>query len=204
MKKFSQKTISRSFLYIRTLEQLIRAGETLVSSKKLADITGLTDVQIRKDISNFGKVGRPRIGYKITELKKILEDFVLQHIVHVSLFGVGNLGSAILKYPGFHQEKVEIVAAFEKDKRKIGKKINGVSIYSVEDAPRVVSKMHTEIGIIAVPEEYAQQVADIIVACGLHGIINFSPVSINVPKDVSVKNIDLAIEFLSLYCEMQL
>ncbi|MFH2138719.1 MAG: redox-sensing transcriptional repressor Rex [Candidatus Omnitrophota bacterium] len=204
MKKFPQKTISRSFLYIRTLEKLINSGENYVSSKQLAKITGLTDVQIRQDISNFGKVGKPRVGYKTIELKKILEDFVLQNIVHIALFGVGNLGVAILKYSGFKQDKVQIVAAFEKDRRKIGKKINDVDIFSVNDAPKIIPKTHTEIGIIAVPEHNAQPVADIIVASGIRGIVNFSPVSISVPSDVYVKNIDLTIEFLSLFCEMQL
>lgn len=204
MRKFPQKTITRSFLYIRTLDKLVQAGQEYVSSQQLAKITGLTDVQIRQDISKFGKVGRPRVGYKTSELKKILEDFILKHIVHVALFGVGNLGAAILKYPGFKQDKVKIVVAFEKDVRKIGKTINDVKIFDIEEVPTVVPSSHIEIGIIAVPEEFAQGVADIIVASGLRGIINFSPASINVPKNVKVRNIDLSIEFLSLFCEIGL
>ena len=204
MKKFPQKTITRSFLYIRTLDRLVQSGQKFVSSRQLADITGLTDVQIRQDISNFGKVGRPRVGYKTTELKKILEDFVLQHTVHVALFGVGNLGAAVLKYPGFKQDKVKIVAGFEKDGRKIGKTINDVKIFNIDDASKIMATMHTEIGIIAVPEDSAQAVADIIVVSGLKGIINFSPVTISVPKKVKVRNIDLSIEFLSLFCEIGL
>jgi redox-sensing transcriptional repressor len=204
MKKVSRKIISRALVYIRTLEALIKENRNLVSSQQLAEITGLTDVQIRKDISSFGKVGTPRIGYKSAELKKILEDFVLQqNTVRVALFGVGNLGTAILKYPGFHQEKIKVVAAFDKDKRKIGRKINGVTIYPVQDAPKVIASSKAEIGVIAVPKEYSQQIADIIVLSGLRAIINFSPTSVAVPKNVIVKGIDLTIEFLSLFCEIE-
>lgn len=174
-----------------------------VSSGKLAEITGLTDVQIRKDISIFGKVGRPRIGYRITRLKRCLKEFVLQNTVHVALFGVGNLGSAIAKYPGFQNERIKLVAAFEKDKRKIGKQINGIRIYPLKDAPRIIPRSHAEIGIIAVTMESAQQVADIMSRSGLKGIVNFSPVPVRVPTGVSIKDIDLSIEFLSFFCDIK-
>lgn len=202
-KKFPQKTIPRALLYIRTLENLIKEGQKYVSSRELAEITGLTDVQIRKDISNFKPAGKPRVGYETARLKKILEEFVLQNTVHVSLFGVGNLGTAILKYPEFHTEKITLVNAFDLDPKKIGKTIERVKIYSVNDAPRVVPKSHAEIGIIAAPVDRAQDIANTIVACGLKGIINFAPTSVFVPKEVKIKNIDLSIEFLSLFCDIE-
>ena len=203
MKKFPQKTVTRTLLYVRTLDNLLEQGKKFVSSWELAEITDLTDVQTRKDISNFGRVGRPRLGYEIRKLKSILEEYVLQHTVHVVLFGVGNLGSAIIRYPGFHNEKIKMVAAFDVDKKKVGKKIRDVKIYSFDEATKVVPKTHAEIGIIAVPAEHSQETADIIVASGLRGIVNFTPTTINVPKDVFVKNIDLSIEFLSLFCDIQ-
>ncbi|MBF0385079.1 MAG: redox-sensing transcriptional repressor Rex [Candidatus Omnitrophica bacterium] len=203
MKKVSQKIIDRVLVYIRTLEHLIKDNRHLVSSKQLAEITGITDVQIRKDISNFKKVGVPRIGYETQALKKVLEDFVLQkEIVRVALFGVGNLGSAILKYPGFQQERVRIVAAFDSDKVKIGKNINGHMILSIQDAPEIIKKTKAAIGIMAVPKEFAQQVADIMAISGVKGILNFVPTSINVPVSIKVKDIDLTIEFLSLFCDI--
>ncbi|MFH1504195.1 MAG: redox-sensing transcriptional repressor Rex [Candidatus Omnitrophota bacterium] len=201
MKKVSNRIVSRAFLYIRTLENLIKEKRFLISSAELAEITGLTDVQIRKDISKFGKVGIPRIGYKVVELKNILEDFVLQqNVVHIALFGVGNLGAALMRYPGFQTEKIKLVAAFDKAKNKIGKKINGVKIYSVEKASQVIKKTHADIGIIAVPSQYSQEVADLMVLTGLKGIINFSPNSVSTPKKVSVKDIDFSIEIFSLFC----
>ncbi|MDD4956345.1 MAG: redox-sensing transcriptional repressor Rex [Candidatus Omnitrophica bacterium] len=202
MKKVPKNTINRSFLYIRTLEKLIAAGRDQVSSGQIAELTGLTDVQIRKDISNFGKVGKPRVGYSTKELKKILEEFISYNVAHVVLFGVGNLGSAILKYPGFHQDKIKLVAAFDRDSRKVGREINGVKIYSVDKAMEVIPRNHADIGIIAVPEEHSQAIADIMVSSGLKGIVNFSPTTVSVPGKVKIRNIDLAIEFLSLFCQL--
>jgi len=199
MKKFSPKTINRSLLYLRILDKLVSQDQEYVSSRELAQIVGLTDVQIRKDISNFGKVGKPRIGYKVLDLKKKIEHFILQNVVHVVLFGVGKLGSAILKYPAFHQDKIKIVAAFDSDKEKIGSKIQGVMIFSLNDASKVIKKSHAEMAIIAVPANASQDTADLIVSCGLKGIVNFSPATIGVPQGVYVKYIDLSIEFLSLF-----
>ncbi|MBU4304031.1 MAG: redox-sensing transcriptional repressor Rex [Candidatus Omnitrophica bacterium] len=204
MKKISQKTIERGVFYIRTLEALLKDGQTLISSNQLANITGFSDAQIRKDISSFGKVGRPGIGYSTAELRNILQDFVLKNeVVHVALFGVGSLGAAILKYPGFHKDGIKLVAAFDKMKNKVGATINGVKVYDPKRAVDVIKKTHADIGVIAVPKEHSQEVADIIVLSGLRGIVNFSPISIAVPKNVMVKNIDLRVEFFSLFCNMQ-
>jgi len=202
MKKLSPKTISRALIYIRTLEGLIKDRRYLISSGELARMTGLSDVKIRKDISSFGKVGTPRIGYKTVELKKILEDFVLQdETVHIVLFGVGNLGRAILRYPRFYGDKIRLVAAFDNNRKKIGEKVNGVTIFSVDRAPEVIKKTHADIGIIAVTKDHSQEVADLMVLSGLKGIVNFSPTSISVPKSVLVKDMDFSIEFLALFCD---
>lgn len=203
MKKFPQKTISRAFLYLRALDLLIEEEKEYVSSKELALMAGVVDVQVRKDVSMFGKVGKPRVGYQTDKLKKLLEEFIVQHVVHVVLFGVGNLGSAILQYPGFRNDKVKIVAAFDSDPEKNGKVINGIRIYSPDKAKRIISKKHIEIGVIACPKKFSQETTDLLVESGIKGIINFSPTAIAVPKDVYVRNIDLAVEFLGLYCDMQ-
>lgn len=201
MKSIPHRTVDRALIYIRTLEGLIKEERRFISSKDLARITGISDVQIRKDISNFGRVGTPRVGYKTAELNKTLKNFVLQDdVIHVALFGVGYLGTAMLRYPAFYKDKIKIVAAFEKNKGKIGKEINGVMIYSVEHAPKIIKKTHADLGIIAVPAANSQKVADVMVLSGLRGIVNFAPASINVPEKVAVKNIDFTIELLSLFC----
>lgn len=181
---------------------MIKEKRYLVSSKQLSEITGLSDVKIRKDISNFKKIGKPRIGYKTADLKKTLENYLLQdNTVRVVLFGVGNLGSAILKYPGFHQDKVKLVAAFDVARNKIGKKIEGVGIYPVDRSAEIIKRCRADIGIIAVPKEHAQEVADYMVLSGLYRIVNFAPCSINVPAKMQIRNIDFTIEFLSLFCD---
>ncbi|MCK5450287.1 MAG: redox-sensing transcriptional repressor Rex, partial [Candidatus Omnitrophica bacterium] len=173
----------------------------VVSSKDLARLTGLSDVSVRKDISNFRKVGTPGVGYDAAELKRVLEDHVLNvGVIRVVLFGVGNLGQAVLKYPGFRKDRLKIVAGFDKDKKKIGRTFNGVKIFSVREAPMVVKKKRVHLGIVAVSEDGIQEVRDIIVRSGLKAIINFSPMMLEVPEGVFVKNIDFTIEFLSLYC----
>ncbi len=202
IKKLPRKTITRVLLYIRTLESLLKEKRYLVSSKQLAEMTGISDVKIRKDISNFKSVGKPRVGYKTADLKRTLENYLLQnHTVHLVLFGVGNLGSAILKYPGFHQKKIKLVAAFDVDRNKIGKKVNGVRVYPLERAPEVIKRRRADIGIIAVPKERCQEVADYIVLSGIHRILNFAPHSINVPEKVQVRSIDFTLRILSLFCD---
>jgi redox-sensing transcriptional repressor len=204
MKRIPQRTIERVLLYIRTLENLIKEKRHLISSGELSRITGISDVQIRKDVSRFGRIGTPRIGYKIDELNKTLKDYLLQkETVKVVLFGVGNLGTAILKYPGFFKNRINIVAAFEKNPAKINKNINGVKVYSLDKAPRVIKRIKADLGIIAVPENASQEVADIMVLSGLKGIVNFSPTSISFPKNVTVKDIDFSLELLSLLCNIQ-
>lgn len=203
MKKFPQRTISRAFVYLRSLDSLSEAGRDYVSSQELASMAGVFDAQVRKDISVFGKVGRPRVGYQVARLKNLLQEYIVQHVVHVVLFGVGNLGSAILRYPGFQDDKVKIMAAFDNDPEKIGKSINGISIYGFDKAESFIPNNHIEIGVIAVPKQASQRVADLLVACGITGIINFSPTSLSVPKGVSVRNIDLAVEFLALFYDMK-
>jgi redox-sensing transcriptional repressor len=201
MKKLSKKTISRALLYIRTLENLIKEKKYFVSSQELSSITGISDSKIRKDIACFGKVGKPRIGYDTRKLKRLFEDFLLhKKVIHIVIFGVGNLGTAIVKYFGIRRGKLKIVAAFDKDKKKIGTTIKGIRIYPVAHAAEIIAKYHGDIGIIAVPEKYSQEVADIMVAAHLKGIVNFTPTSINVAKDVFVKDIDFSISFLALYC----
>lgn len=203
MKKFPQRTIGRAFLYIRALESLVEEGREYVSSQQLATMAQVVDVQVRKDVSIFGKVGKPRVGYSTIKLKELLEEYIVQHVVHIVLFGVGNLGSAILRYPGFQEDKVKIVAAFDSDPQKVGKTTNGISIYAMSKAASVIPKKHIEIGVIAVPKQSSQKIADLLVSCGVEGIINFSPTTITVPKGVQVRNIDLAVEFLTLFCDMQ-
>jgi redox-sensing transcriptional repressor len=204
MKRYvSQKTTSRVLRYSRILNDAAKDGKLTISSAELAALAGLSDAQVRKDISSFGKVGRPRIGYVVADLKRVFAGMVLPRTVHVVLFGVGNLGSAILRYPGFDQEKIRIVAAFDQDKARIGRVISGVTVYDVAQAPGIVKRVDAKIGINATPVAASREIADIMVRSGLKGIVNFAPTTLNVPSKVFVRNIDFTIEFLSLFCDIQ-
>jgi redox-sensing transcriptional repressor len=204
MRPLTRKKIERALLYIRAFEGLEKAGQAFVSSRELAQILGLTADQIRKEISNFGKVGRPRFGYDTVRVKKVLQDYLLKgKTVRAVLFGVGNLGRAVLRYPGFLRGKVKFIAAFDRDRAVIGKSINGVRVSPAEAAPAVIRRTRPDIGIIAVPDEASQGVANLLVKTGIKGIVNFAPRSIRVPENVLVNDIDLTIEFLSLYCDMR-
>lgn len=200
--KVPERTVPRSLLYIRILGDLLNTGHEFVSSRELADLTGLQDSQIRKDISNFGAVGKPRVGYPVRALKELLEDRVYSKADPVVLFGVGHLGKAIARYPEFQSDRIHIAAAFDTDARKVGGTVGGIRVYSLAEAKRVVRRLGAEIGINAVPKAAAQEVVDLMVEMGIRGIINFSPVHVAVPAGITVRNIDLTIEFMTLLCDM--
>lgn len=200
MKPVSCKIVARVLSYIRALES---EKPHHLSSRHLARLAGTTEAQVRKDISHFGRVGTPRRGYRKAVLKKRLEAFFIRNdVVHAVLFGAGNLGRAILGCPAFIKGRTQIVAAFDTNPKKIGRRIRGVRIYSPEMAPEVIRRRHVEIGIIAVPKEACQRSADLMVVSGLRGMINFAPAAIRVPKGVIVKDMDLTVELLSMFYEL--
>lgn len=195
-----KRTASRALIYLRVLAELVRRGRAHVSSRELAEMTGLTDVQIRRDLTNFPVAGRPRVGYETGRLQRALERRLHPRPVRVALFGVGHLGTAILKYPEYHTSKIKLVAAFDLDRRKAGRAINGVTIHRVHEAGAIIRRCRAGVGIIAVPAAAAQEIAVLIARCGIRRILNFSPSPVTVPAGVVVRNVDLTVEFLSLSC----
>ncbi len=173
-------------------------GLTSASSDKLADLVNVNSWQIRKDFSYFGEFGTRGVGYDIenlaTQIKKILK---LDTIRKTALIGVGNLGTAIMAYPGFKTYGFHIAAAFDNDPRKIGQKINDITIEDISSIDSL-NKRQVDMAIIAVPEEAAQNVADALVEAGVKGILNFSPRRIIVPKKIKVITIDIATDLARL------
>ena len=196
--KIPDETIRRLPLYLRGLLSLLEEGQQSVSSRNLADFLGVNSWQIRKDFSYFGAFGTPGVGYNIEKLvkqvKKILKLDVVQK---AALVGVGNLGLAVLAYPGFRIYDFNIAAAFDNDPKKVGRKIENLTI---EDASklRTLKRRRISLAIIAVPRESAQQTADTLVKAGVRGILNFSPCHITVPKKVKVITIDIAMDLARL------
>ncbi len=198
-KKVPESTIPRLSLYLREVTELSKVNIKTISSAELGERTNLSDAQVRKDLGYFGQFGVSGAGYSVVDLKKALEKILgRDNKLNVAIIGAGHLGSALLAYPGFKKHALDIVAAFDADKTKIGIEFEGVKIRSIEDLPMAVNKQNISIGIIAVPAGEAQGVADILVKSGVECILNFAPASLNVPENVKVKDVDLSRELETL------
>ncbi|MCE9546127.1 MAG: redox-sensing transcriptional repressor Rex [Planctomycetia bacterium] len=187
--------VSRLSLYLRELQHLLRDGKETISSGALGSRLGFSDAQVRKDLAYFGHFGYPGIGYRIDELvaavKKILGT---DRVWPVAIIGIGNLGRALLGYKGFSRQGFDIVAAFDSDPSKSGLIIEGIQVRPIDTLAAVVREQRIRLGMLAVPAPAAQGVADQLVLAGIDGIVNFAPVTINLPPHVSRLGVDLAIE----------
>jgi redox-sensing transcriptional repressor len=196
--------VGRVSLYLRQLEGFQRQGLSTVSSSQLGASLGINDAQVRKDLAFFGQFGYPGIGYRIEELSSTLRRILgIDRIWPTALVGLGNLGRALLKYRGFHSRGFHIMALFDNDPKKIGQSYSGLVVQSLDDLPKAASASRLGLSILCVPAESAQRVADQIVACGIHGILNFAPVPIAVPPTVSVMAVDLSVQLELLAYKVQ-
>ena len=196
--KIPDETVRRLPIYLRGLMFAVEKGCEHISSKSLAEYVGVHSWQIRKDFSYFGDFGTPGVGYNIErlarEIKKILR---LDVIRKTALVGVGDLGSALLAYPGFRTYGLDIVAAFDVDPRKVGRTIHEVKIENL-DGFETLKERQICLAIVAVPREVAQEVVDALVAAGVRGILNFAPCKVEAPKRVKVITLDIAMELARL------
>ena len=197
-RKIPDETVRRLSIYLRGLLSLSEQGQQSVSSRNLADFLGINPWQIRKDFSYFGGFGTPGVGYNTEKLIKQINKILKLDVIHKAvLVGVGNLGSAILAFPGFRTYGFDIVAAFDTDPKKIGRKVKNITIEDVSNL-QTLKKRKISLAIIAVPSDAAQQTADALVKAGVKGILNFSPCYITVPKKVKVTTIDIAMDLARL------
>jgi redox-sensing transcriptional repressor len=191
--------VSRLSLYLRELEHLVRDGHATTSSTQLGRVLGFTDAQVRKDLAYFGHFGYPGIGYRCDELIAAIRRILgTDQTWTVALVGAGNLGRALLGYRGFQQRGFHFVAAFDIDPTKIGSLIEGVPVQHLDRLPQVAQENRIRLGMIAVPAIAAQAAADRLLAAGVEGILNFAPVTLNLPATVSHVGVDLAIELEQL------
>jgi len=196
--RIPDEAVRRLPIYLRGLLFLAEQGRQSVSSKDLADFLGVNPSQIRKDFSYFGDFGTPGVGYKTETLIKQIKKILKLDVVHrTTLVGVGNLGSAVLAYPGLRIYGLDIAAAFDNNPKKIGKKIENLTIEDVSNLG-TLRRRGIDLGIIAVPADAAQKTADALVEAGVKGILNFSPCYIEVPKKVKVVSIDIAMDLARL------
>lgn len=197
--------VYRLSFYLRQLESFRRGDHHTISSRQLGEALGYSDAQVRKDLAYFGQFGHPGIGYRVEDLvhqlKKILGT---DKISNVLLVGAGNLGRALLAYKGFLQKGFRIVAIFDADAAKVGKKIGDLPVRSDQDIASVAAELQIRMAILAVPVAAAQSVANQLVTVGIKGILNFAPVALNVPGDVVVQSVDLALQLEQLSFRMTL
>ena len=196
--RIPEETIRRMPIYLRGLLLTSEQGQKNISSQNLADFVGVKPCQIRKDFSYFGDFGTRGVGYNVEklakEIKRILKLDVIQKAV---LVGVGNLGSAILAYPGFAVYGFDIAAAFDVNPKKVGRKIKNITIENISKL-WTIKKRKIKLAILAVPSQAAQETANALVKAGVKGILNFSPCHITVPKKVKVLTIDIAMDLARL------
>jgi redox-sensing transcriptional repressor len=191
--------VSRLSLYLRELQNLLADERETTSSTHLGSLLGFTDAQVRKDLAYFGQFGYPGIGYRCQELVAAIRSILgTDKGWPVVIVGMGNLGRALLGYRGFSNQGFRVMAAFDINRDLVGKQVEGVSVYHLDDLQPMVSELEVRLGIVAVPSTAAQAVADQLVAAGIDGILNFAPVTLSLPEGVSKVGVDLAIELEQL------
>lgn len=192
MYKVPEPTLRRLPWYLSVCRLLKAKGEVYVSSTRLSKETNIVASQIAKDLSCVNIVGRTRVGYEIDNLLAVLEDFLGFTTVHKAfLFGVGRLGGALLNDSGLKQFGLEVVAAFDTNPRIVGHSIAGIPVYHINELEAKMRRHQVKIGILTVPIDNAQEVADKMVVWGIKAIWNFTPLRIRVPENIVVQNTSL-------------
>ena len=191
--------VSRISLYLRELQRLEASGQHTISSGQLGTLLGFSDAQVRKDLGFFGQFGYPGVGYRCDELIRAMRDILgTNHGWSVVMVGAGNLGQALLGYRGFGRQNFSIAAAFDADPAKVGQTIQGIRIQHIDELATTVRDKGVRLGMIVVPADRAQEAADMLVAAGIEGIVNFAPVTLALPAHVQNVGVDLAIELEQL------
>jgi redox-sensing transcriptional repressor len=199
MRKISESTVRRLALYLRYLEQSEGQGLATISSQDLAKRGGTTSAQVRKDLSFFGSFGKRGLGYSVAELGTKIRDILgLQRNYRVVLVGAGKIGGALVAYQGFRQRGFNVAAIYDRDPKKIGARWNGLVVRDIRHLESDLKKEPTDIAIVSTPAEAAQDVVDRLVKMGVKAILNFAPVQLNVPGDVTLKSVNMALELETL------
>jgi len=196
-------TINRLSIYYRYLEKIIETDSKresiIISSSKIAEMTGINSAQIRKDLAYFGEFGKRGLGYPLIDLSKELRKILgLDKKWLVIIAGAGNLGQALIKYKGFKKRGFIIKGVFDNNPSKIGKRLGHIFIYHINEMEKFIQTENINIGVLVVPADSAQEVADKMVTGGIKAILNFAPVHIVLPPEIKIHNVDLAIEFEGL------
>lgn len=201
-KHVPKATLERLSLYYKTLQNLDNEEVVTTSAIELAEILDIKPEKIRKDLSMVGKFGMKGLGYDVIHLKTNIANILgLQNYWRLAIIGVGNLGAALANYEKISDWGFVIAALFDIDENKIGDEINGVRVYDFKKFASISRRKLIDIGVIAVPDDAAQEVANTLIEAGVKGIWNFTAVQIDAPKNVKVveENLMTGLSALSFY-----
>jgi redox-sensing transcriptional repressor len=199
MQRISDSTVRRFSSYLRALDDLSFEGQSLISSRQLALMTGVTPAQVRKDLSCLGSLGQRGIGYLVEPLRKEIRTALgLSRHWLLALVGAGNIGSALVTYPEFDRQGFKIVAVFDNAPERIGHQLGDHTVEPMQRFPELCSDLSVEIGVIATPPQVAQEVADVMVVSGLRAVLNFAPREVLVPEHVMMRAVNMTHELESL------
>ena len=196
-------TVQRLPLYLQCLDQ-IDTNSVGISSKKIAEIAKVNDAQVRRDLSYLGTLGTRGVGYDVITLRKQLElELGLVDGLSAIIVGIGNLGSALAEYGGFKEKGFKIVGLFDEDTKKLNKQIAGLTVNPLSKMKDVCDKYNVAIGIIATPEEVAEEIADKLVDSGIKSILNFAPAMLKNKPGIQIRSVDLSqeLQILSYYLD---
>jgi AT-rich DNA-binding protein len=183
--------IGRLPVYLRALQRLAEKGIETTSSQELGEIIGISAAQIRKDISQFGEFGKQGTGYSIEFLIERLRDILqVDRVWDMVVVGMGDVGHALAHYNGFVNRGFRVVAVFDNDQTKVGQRIGDFEVFHTAEMIEKIKRQKIKIAVLAVPASAAQETADQLVKAGIKAILNYAPISLNVPKDVHVQYID--------------
>lgn len=190
-KEIPDIVVGRLPLYLRALQRMLSDGRLVTSSQELGEILGISAAQIRKDLSQFGEFGKQGTGYHIEYLvKKLREILHIDREWNLAVVGAGDIGSAVVRYKGFADRGFTVCKVFDNDPEKIGTHIGDFVVQDVSEMTGAIRESGIQVAMIAVPASKAQEVVDQLVQAGVKAILNYAPISINVPPGVYVQYID--------------
>jgi redox-sensing transcriptional repressor len=192
--KIPAKTVERLVQYRILLEDLKAMEKTHIFSNEVARLLGNTPTQVRRDLMVVGYNGNPRNGYGIDDLLKSIRSLLEpEEGITMAIAGVGNLGRALLGYFSLLQPRFKIIGAFDTDPHKVNRTIAGYRILHTSEIGAQLARQPAQLGIITVPAEQAQKAADVFVAAGVRGVVNFASMPLRVPPEVWLENIQITL-----------
>lgn len=206
-RRIPEATVERLAVYRRSLLELAGEPARTISSERLAELAGVNAAKVRKDLSYLGSYGTRGVGYDVEYLLfQMSRALGLTQDWPVVIVGIGNLGQALANYAGFRERGFPVAALVDADTDKVGSNVQGLPVRPLDDLGDIATEHQIAIGIIATPAPAAQEVADRLIAAGIMSILNFAPAVINVPDEVFLRKVDLAVELqiLSFYQQQRL